>query len=41
MELSPSSEAAGRSATQELPNILWNPEQHKHKTNSKFTDYGR
>jgi hypothetical protein len=25
MELSPSSEAASRAATQELPNISWNP----------------
>jgi hypothetical protein len=28
MELSPSSEAANRAATQELPSILWNPKAH-------------
>jgi hypothetical protein len=28
MELNPSSEAANCAATQELPNILWNPKVH-------------
>jgi hypothetical protein len=28
MELSPSLEAASYAATQELPNILWNPKVH-------------
>jgi hypothetical protein len=28
MELNPSGETASRSATQELPSILWNPKVH-------------
>jgi hypothetical protein len=30
MELRPSSEAASCAATQEFPNILWNPKAHYH-----------
>jgi hypothetical protein len=30
MEMSPSGEAASHAATQEFPNILWNPKAHYH-----------
>jgi hypothetical protein len=37
MELCPSSEAAVRSDTEELPEMLWNPEVHRVPCSQEFS----